>query len=178
MNSLPICVDLDGTLIRDEVTFVALKKYLKESPSHIFCVVLWLLRGRAYYKSKLAQYIDIDPAELRYNINFINYLRDQKIQGRRIILVTGASVFYANKIANHLKIFDEVFATEDRVNLIAKTKAVKLSQKFGGDFIYAGNSNQDIPVWKICKKAILVKPTILARIRMLKMKSKICRLFD
>lgn len=62
-------------------------------------------------------------------------------------------------MADYLKIFDGVFASDGKINLRGKNKANKLKTFFGNDFIYAGNSVYDVPAWDVCKEAVLVSPT-------------------
>ena len=75
-------------------------------------------------------------------------------------MATGSAKKYANQIADHLKIFDGVFASDTEVNLIGKNKAAKLVEVFQeSGFDYAGNSMDDIHVWMKANKKILVSPT-------------------
>lgn len=170
----PICVDLDGTLIEEDIGKLALRRYLAEDFSRIFRVIAWSCRGRAYCKAKLAQLVDILIENLTYNDRLLQYLALQKKLGHRIYLATGANELYAKKIADYLG-FDGVFASNAEINLVAQNKARTLTLLFGNEFTYIGNSNQDVPVWNVCSDAILVNPTKLAVFRM---KNKKHRNFD
>ena len=46
----PLCVDLDGTLIRTDLLWESLLALLKQRPLSIFQLPFWLLKGRAYFK--------------------------------------------------------------------------------------------------------------------------------
>lgn len=164
---LALCIDLDGTLIRGDVTNLACWKYVRENFFRIFQVMAWLFRGHAYLKHKLAERVDIDPAELRYNIKFLNFLETERVNGRKIFLATGANEHHVRLIASYLSLFSGIFASDSSTNLIGETKARKLVEKFGDhNFVYAGNSSSDIAVWEKSGEAILVNPTIRARIGM------------
>ena len=44
---VPLCVDLDGTLIKTDLVWESLLRLLKQNPLFIFAAPVWLLRGRA-----------------------------------------------------------------------------------------------------------------------------------
>ena len=46
----PLIVDLDGTLIKSDLLFESSLALLKINPGYVFCLLLWLLRGKAYLK--------------------------------------------------------------------------------------------------------------------------------
>lgn len=157
---LPICVDLDGTLIHDDVTIRALRIFVRQNWFHIFLVFVWFLHGRAYLKYQLAKRVRLDPRELHYNDNFLQYIRDKKQAGYKVFLATACNMEYARIVADYLEIFDDVFASDKVVNLRAEEKANALMSKFGNfGFIYAGNSKDDVAVWKHSAESILVTPT-------------------
>ena len=160
---LPICVDLDGTLIHDDVTIIALKDFLRRNVFHIFPVIAWFCRGRAYLKHQLAQRVDLNAEQLNYNQEFLNYLREKKKEGHKLFLATACNRQYADAVADYLQIFDGVFASDSRHNLRAEAKANALTLIFGEKgFIYAGNSKDDLKVWRKSAEYILVTPTAAA----------------
>jgi phosphoserine phosphatase len=155
----PLCVDLDGTLVRDDVTAIALNRYVRDNFLHVFRVFYWFLRGRAYLKHKLSQNIRLDASVLNYNQKFLNFIIDERKKGRRIFLATASNQSYAHEIADFLNIFDGVFASDERVNLRAEAKAIALTTIFGKNgFAYAGNSKDDLKVWDRSAECILVAP--------------------
>ena len=44
---VPLCVDLDGTLIKTDLLWESLVRLLKSNPLYLLVVPVWLLRGRA-----------------------------------------------------------------------------------------------------------------------------------
>lgn len=157
---LPICVDLDGTLIHDDVTILALNGFVRGAWSRVFQVVAWFLRGRAYLKRQLALRVPLDPSRLRYNNAFLSYIKNKRESGHRIFLVTACNIDYANVVASYLGIFDGVLASDEVTNLRAEKKAQALVAQFGNSgFIYAGNSKDDVAVWKYSAENVLVTPT-------------------
>lgn len=101
--------------------------------------------------------VTIDVTRLPYNGPFIEFLRNEKARGRRLVLATAAHKEIAESVAAHLGIFDEVLASDGSRNLKGKAKALALVDRFGEDgFVYAGNSTSDMPVWQAAKAALLV----------------------
>lgn len=154
-----ICVDLDGTLIKTDLSWDAAEKFLKDDLSNIFKLISWYFKGIPYLKYKLSEKIEIDPTALPYNFEFLSYLTQKKSEGSKIYLATGAAEKYARQVADYLQIFDGVFSSDLQTNLIGKAKADKLAQSFPMGFAYAGNSLDDLHVWKRSLKKILVNPS-------------------
>ncbi len=155
-----ICVDLDGTLINTDLSTDAAKKFVKKNIFNVFRLAFWFFKGIQYLKYRVAEEIEIDVSTLPYNFSFLSYLTYKKSEGCQIYLATGSAKKYANQIADHLQIFDGVFASDMEVNLIGKNKAAKLVEVFQeSGFDYAGNSMDDIHVWMKANKKILVSPT-------------------
>ncbi len=158
-EKLPICVDLDGTLIRNDISRETSLKFVRKGIVSIFKLICWSYYGIAYTKYRVSQYIDIIPSELNYNSNLLMFLKIKKRKGHQLFLATGSTVKYADQIADYLKIFSGVFASNQNNNLVAKNKAQKLEQVFGNKgFIYVGNSIDDIPVWEKAKQCLVVSP--------------------
>lgn len=157
-------MDLDGTLIRNDVTWVNFKLFIKRFPFLWFCPVFWILRGRAHMKSKLADMATIDVATLPYNREFLAFLTDQKKIGTKLYLVTACDITIAKLVSDHLGIFDDVMASNGCLNLRAGAKANALCDRFGhGQFTYAGNSYDDLSVWKHAHGKIVVNPSKRAK---------------
>lgn len=156
----PLCVDLDGTLIRNDVTLLNFKLFAKRYPYLFFMPAVWILRGRAYMKAKLADLARVDPSMLPYNQPFLKFLKEQKQQGASLYLVTACDQKIAHDVADYLGIFDDVMASNGRLNLRQKAKAQALIQRFGDkQFTYAGNSYDDIYVWQHSQHCIAVQLT-------------------
>lgn len=151
----PLCVDLDGTLIFEDVIWVSLRKLIKNHSLRAFKALRWLLKGRAYFKQELAKNSPIDPSLLTYNEPFLEFLNEYKKYELPLILATATDIKFAQSVADHLGIFDGIIASRGQKNLRAKNKATALSEAFGlKAFTYAGNSYDDIKVWEDSKYAI------------------------
>jgi 4-hydroxybenzoate polyprenyltransferase len=63
-------------------------------------------------------------------------------------------------VADHLKLFDSVFASDGITNLSGASKRNRLVNEFGEKgFDYAGNHRHDRAVWASARKAIVVSPS-------------------
>ncbi|MGH7993025.1 MAG: apolipoprotein N-acyltransferase [Limisphaerales bacterium] len=156
-SRVPLCVDLDGTLIKTDLLWESLARLLRRNPLWLFPVLLWWWRGRAFLKQQLARRVALDPAILPYNESFLAFLREQKRAGRKLVLVTASDRDMALPVASHVGLFDEVLASDGRTNLRGKNKLGTLVEKFGEHgFDYAGNSSADLAVWRGARLAIVV----------------------
>jgi 4-hydroxybenzoate polyprenyltransferase len=154
-TALPLCVDLDGTLVRSD-TLVEGFCALATDP-RVVTALLSLANGRAAFKQSVAAGARLDPALLPYNDTLLTYLRAQKAAGRDLVLATAADRRIAHAIATHLGIFDEVIASDGTTNLKGAAKAQALTDRFGvKGFVYAGNATSDLPIWRQAAAVILV----------------------
>ena len=152
-----LCVDLDGTLIRTDTTWMATRLFLKSYPLRCWQLLVWLLHGRAYLKQQLAQKIQLDPVALPYHGELMHWLIERKQQGDWLVLATATDYAFAKTVADHLGIFSEIIASNGNQNLRANQKASALSAKFGKKgYRYVGNSYDDLVVWQEAKTAIVV----------------------
>jgi apolipoprotein N-acyltransferase len=156
-NQIPLVVDLDGTLIKTDLLWESLARLLRQNPLWLFPILFWWTRGRALLKRQLAARVKIDPATLPYHEKFLEFLREQKSVGRKIILATASDLQMALPVANHVGLFDEVLASDGKTNLRSENKLKALVAKFGEcGFDYAGNSSADFAVWRGAREAIVV----------------------
>lgn len=158
-RSVPLAVDLDGTLIATDLLWEGLFALLKQNPLAIFMVPFWLLQGPARLKQAIAKAVDIDPATLPYRPEMLKRLREEQAKGRKLVLATGTPRKFAEAIARHLGIFDAVLATDGLENLTSERKRKALVEAYGdGGFDYAGNSRHDLKVFDAARDAIVVAP--------------------
>ena len=61
-SGMPLCVDLDGTLLPGDRLLDSALQLLHRNPAYVFALALWWLHGRAYMKQEIARRVDIDPA--------------------------------------------------------------------------------------------------------------------
>ena len=159
-QSYPLAVDLDGTLILTDMSWVSIRRVILPRPWRILGF-LWLeLTGRrAVWKQNLGKLLSFDPADLVYHASFMDWLTGEYARGRKLYLVTASDRLIAESIAAHVGIFNDVMASDGEVNLRGTKKAEALVARFGSrKFGYAGNSHVDLPVWESAGQVIVVNP--------------------
>ena len=159
-STTPLIVDLDHTLIDTDLLFLSSLGVLTRSPWLIGHYFFWLWKGKGYLKDQLVRRFEINILELPYNESVINYIMQRKKQGSKIILATASHKNYAFAVAKHLKIFDDVMASNKDFNLSSHNKAETLVNRFGEkNFDYMGDHMRDIPVWEVSHLSIIVNAT-------------------
>jgi 4-hydroxybenzoate polyprenyltransferase len=162
-RSRPICVDLDGTLIKSDSLFDAVCQFLRRNPTRFWQLGLWLACGRARLKAEVASRAPLDAALLPYNSEVLHYLQDEQRGGRQIYLTTGADGTVAERVAAHLNLFTGVLASDGITNLTSSKKLEDLKARFR-EFDYIGNSCADLPLLSGAHHAMLANPTLGLRI--------------
>jgi 4-hydroxybenzoate polyprenyltransferase/phosphoserine phosphatase len=148
-QAAPLCIDLDGTLLRTDMLVESLIRAIRQDWTTLLWIPLWLVRGRAHLKRRLAERVAIDAAQLPFHSGLLDYLRAQRRAGRWLVLCTAGDQRVATIVADHLALFDEVIGSDGSVNLKAGNKADFLVQHFGHrGYAYAGDSASDLAVWR------------------------------
>lgn len=163
---VPLCVDLDGTLIRTDMLWESFVRALRQDPLHLFAALAWWCRGRAYLKQQLARRVAVPVETLPYSESFLTFLRAEQAAGRKLVLVTASDIAPARRVADHVGLFSEVMASDGQTNLRGDTKGRKLAERFGkGGFDYAGNSSVDLATWPYGREAVIVNgsPSLVRR---------------
>ena len=155
---LPLCIDLDGTLVKSDTLLDSVCQFVRKEPFQVWRIPLWLSRGRARLKIDLGRRAPLDARRLPYNIELLRYLQAQRREGRSIYLTTGADGDLARRVAAHLGIFDGVFATDSVTNLTGSRKLRLLKDRLR-EFDYIGNSRADLPLLAGARQAMLANPT-------------------
>jgi 4-hydroxybenzoate polyprenyltransferase/phosphoserine phosphatase len=156
-KNVPLCIDLDGTLVATDTLWEAVMVTLKTKPSLLLKLPFWLTQGKASMKHRLTEIIAIDVHNLPYRENVLAYAKQEKAKGRKLILATAADSRVAQAVAKHLGIFSEVIASEGKINITSRAKARALVKRYGEKgFDYAGNERRDLPVWEKAREVIVV----------------------
>ncbi|MDR3745379.1 MAG: UbiA family prenyltransferase [Acidobacteriaceae bacterium] len=143
-QSVPLCVDLDGTLVKSDTLLDTVVVAARQSPRSLLQFPGWVLEGKAAFKRHVSQVAALDVAHLPYNQPLLEYLRQQHLAGRAIYLATGADNLLAERVAAHLGLFAGVLASDGSVNLIGSNKLAAFEAKFPEGFSYIGNARPDL----------------------------------
>ncbi len=63
---VPLCVDLDGTLLRGDLLWESLALLLRDKPWLVFALPVWLMAGRAALKRRILQQVRVPVESLPY----------------------------------------------------------------------------------------------------------------
>jgi hypothetical protein len=122
---MPLCVDVDGTLIRTDLLIEGMLAIASK-----WNLLTRLPRALTYYRARLkrqvAELAVLDPALLPYNRDLLDYLQMQRATGRLLVMATAADAGPANAIADHLGLFDEIISSDGVRNLKGGVKAPAL----------------------------------------------------
>lgn len=155
-KTIPLVVDLDGTLTPTDTLLEGTLQVIKQAPLNFLRLPFWLLEGRAAFKHRIAGMTSIAATNLPYRQDFLAYLRQEHNSGRKIILATAANRLIAHDVASYLGLFNDVLASDSECNLKGPSKLAAIKNMVGEEFVYAGDSRADIPIWNASSAAILV----------------------
>ena len=149
-------VDLDGTLIKEDLSNLAFQHSLRNYPFRtLFYLLVFLFKGKPYLKYKVSKNFEIPFENLNYNKAAFDFIREVKNRHRVVYLISGSHQILVDKMGKYLNIFFESFGTKDNFNMVGSNKVQFIKENLRiNDFDYLGNSHKDLPIWKYTKRAI------------------------
>jgi 4-hydroxybenzoate polyprenyltransferase/phosphoserine phosphatase len=167
MNLRPLCIDLDGTLVKSDTLVDSLLVLLRTRPALILKLPGRLLHGKAAFKAYVTESISLDVAHLPYNRQLLQFLQQERAKGRRIYLATGANIAIARRVAAHLGIFTGVLGSDNATNLTGNKKLLSLRSLLGSAaFDYIGNDTPDLPLLAQATEPMVANPSLWLRLRL------------
>ena len=155
----PLVIDLDGTLVRSDLLIESGLQFLREKPFQAWKPFVWLLRGKAVLKHRLAQSSELNVQHLPFAPEILRIIESARSEGRSVVLATASNRKLALQVAEQLDIFDEVLASDRQRNLSAEDKRDALVERFGErGFDYVGNAHDDLPVLAAARRGFLFNP--------------------
>jgi 4-hydroxybenzoate polyprenyltransferase/phosphoserine phosphatase len=159
--ALPLCVDLDGTLVKSDTLVDSLLVLARKRPALLLQLPGRLRHGKAAFKAFVTESIQLDVPHLPYNRPLLNYLQKERAAGRMIYLATGADSALARRVATHLNLFTGVLASDGATNLIGKNKLDRMRAQMGTEgFSYIGNARPDLPLLAHAAEPMVANPTL------------------
>jgi phosphoserine phosphatase len=150
-------VDLDESLIKTDILREQLVRSFAQSP---WKTVKLLFRQKfrpERVKASINHKIDIDPITLPYNSDVLALIHQAKKEGRTVVLATATHKDVAQKIADHLGVFDAVIATTDTHNCKGANKLAAMQDFAAGQpFDYVGDSRADRAIFKATQTPYIV----------------------
>jgi 4-hydroxybenzoate polyprenyltransferase len=153
--SIPLVVDLDGTLLLTDSLHESFVSSLFRSFGVSIVTVLKSLRNRADAKRYLTERSFIDVTVLPTRGDLLELLRAEHDRGREIHLVTAADQAIVDRVRTEFDFFASVVGSDGMRNLKGEAKLAYLQGRFPGGFIYAGDSVADQPIFRASRGAIL-----------------------
>lgn len=158
-SEVVLAVDLDGTLICEDMTRMAFKRYLRHAWWAPMALLYHFMReGWAGCKAEVAKRIPLDTGSLTYHPKVVAWIKEARAQGRTVWLATASHQDYAVAVCSHLPLFDDYLASNDNEVYSGAKKRDALIERCGGvgRFDYIGNSRADLPVWQAARHAYVV----------------------
>lgn len=158
-HHLPLVVDLDGTLLKSDMLFELGMAFVRQRPLRFWEPLSWLAKGKVALKEGLSDGCEFDISVLPYDEAVLALIEEARAEGRPVVLATASPQHIADRIQDHLGVFDVVLATGNGVNLSANRKRDRLVELYGErGFDYIGNSHDDLVVWASARHAYLANP--------------------
>lgn len=178
----PWAIDMDGTLIEEDVTVIAFRKSMILPwfwPWLLWACLVHVSIGDQAALRFLEHRIPLSPQkEVTYNPEVLSLLESHRKRGGGAVLATASHVSAGHNVVERGKLsglFDDVLgscmmgdgkrnyimnmAAEEKANVLNKllTPMAKVGKRNKG-FLYAGNSRDDLAVWShpSCRGMILV----------------------
>ncbi len=149
-------VDLDGTLIKEDLSDMAFFHSLKNYPfKTLFYLFIFLFKGKSYLKQKISKNFVIPLADLTFNKAALDYIREVKNRHRVVYLISGSHQKLVDQMDKFFNIFFESFGTKDDFNMVGNNKVKFIKENLNiHDFDYLGNSKKDLPIWEYTQNII------------------------
>ncbi len=155
-----LCVDLDYTLIATDSLWECAGMLLQRRPWALATVVSWLLRGRLHFERAVLAEELFDPKSLPYRRDLLAALRECHQIGRKVVLATTATQARAQRVAEHLGLFDEIRLGSTTRSVESMGMRDVLVSAYGEKgFDYVGGANADTSVIEAAKVGYLVGAT-------------------
>jgi 4-hydroxybenzoate polyprenyltransferase len=159
-DSLPLCVDLDGTLLLTDTLHEQLLRLVRRDPLKLLALPFWLGGGKAAFKRKLAQAVPLDLAALPVNEPLLDYLAAEHAKGRELALLSAADDGLVQAFAARIGLFAWAKGSDGALNLAGANKLVAIKEHYrDGHFAYAGNAPVDLPIWADSAAALVAGDT-------------------
>ncbi len=155
---VPLCVDLDGTLVKSDTLVDSVLAIARQHPALLVKIPGWIGQGKASFKQHVTSAVELDVEHLPYNQPLLEWLLAEHAAGRAIYLATAADRRLAERVAAHLGIFAGVLASDGATNLAGGNKLAAFRAQFGDTFCYIGNASPDVELLKVCESPMVANP--------------------
>jgi 4-hydroxybenzoate polyprenyltransferase len=152
----PLCVDLDGTLLRTDLLHEQVMRLARERPLALLSLPLWLRQGKAAVKRRVAGLVSLDLDTLPLNEPLVDHLAAERAKGRELALLSAADDSLVQAYAKRLGLFAWAKGSDGSLNLAGARKLVAIREHYpDGRFAYAGNAPVDLAIWDRSASAVV-----------------------
>ncbi|MET0795473.1 MAG: UbiA family prenyltransferase [Polyangiaceae bacterium] len=151
-RSRPVCVALDGTLVTAQLFSERVALLFRQRPWLVLALPFWVLGGAKRMKQRVAKSSPLDPAFLPYRRPLVQALGACRQAGRKVVLAGASDPDLAQRVAEHLNLFDAVLVAD---RTAADLRATLLAE-FPGGFDYVGHSSHDRPALEASTRGYLM----------------------
>ena len=157
-TSVPLVVDVDGSLVNGDLLIEGVARLLATAPLRLLALPFWLsllvAGGRAALKRRIARAVPLPPATLSLNPAVVQEIAAARTAGREVWLASASDEIVVAPLVEAAGATG-CLASDGRTNLAGRTKAAALVERFGdGGFDYIGNERRDLAVWQRARRAI------------------------
>ena len=157
-GALPLCVDLDGTLVKSNTVADSALALVRHNPRALLSFPGWLIQGMEVFRRRLEKSVSLDPASLPYNQPLLEFLFEQHAAGRLLYLSTAGNGVVAQRVADHFRVFAGVLVTDGGRGLRGNDKWKVFRDRLGEKFSYIGNAAADLPALTCCEEPMVANP--------------------
>ena len=151
-TSRPICVALDGALVATPLFSERVALLFRQRPWLALALPLWVIGGPARLKRLVAKKSRLDPLFLPYRRPLIAALVASRERGRKVVLTAVGEAELAERVAEHLGIFDRVYVGEP--SSVGLPEALTAAFPDGSDFV--GHSSSDRALFERAQRGYLI----------------------
>lgn len=127
----PLCVDLDATLAASNIFLSSLARLIRKNLLYVVALPYWLLRGPAFFKEQVMKKAPRENFAARLHEQFVQFLQNEHLGGRELVLVTAVNYAAADLIFRELPLFSEVLRCGPVSSAAESAKARCLVDRYG-----------------------------------------------
>jgi len=159
-GSIPLCLSLDGTLALVSYSDERLLVLAKQAPVALMQSLARRNRALEQPSGQPATAAQVDPNTLPLRLALVDWLRQQRNGGRRLVLLVDGDIAAAQRIVERLDLFDELLAVDPAAGTPAQRRRGALVQRFGAQgFDDVGAQAADKLAWQAARRALVVGDT-------------------
>jgi 4-hydroxybenzoate polyprenyltransferase len=152
--SLPIVVDLDGTLVLSDTLDESIVIALFRRPAALMRTLRAIAKGRLAFKEALAREVDLSEHTLPLRDDLVVWLHEQAAEGHDIHICSAAHQSIVEALSPRIGVCTSAIGSSSS-NLRGGAKAEYLRERFPEGFIYVGDHAADLPVWEASEGIVL-----------------------